>query len=391
MKDFKTFILIVVSLFILVNCQGSKNIDRQRTEVIHGVKHIYNPEIPLKGRVTLQVQKVFQIDPDNLNINNPPLFQKFEHGENGETFLIDNKAVRVYRFDKDGSFKGAFLRKGNGPGEMPYVSNFSAAGNKLWIKSGRRLAIFDSEGNFLEEKKLKFNYYPVVSVDNKRFIANFSIYENDQSGKKKRKNLSALLDLDNKKLVTFFETDNPCRIEIFKENFRMVFSNWLITPNIFLKYDGAKNLLYLSLSNEYKIFVMDLAGVIHRIIHRSHQAVELGKSEKTEISNWFKQFSDAERKLFKSYLPDHFCVIRGFGLLPGGRLAVLRIKGIESYEIDIFDNEGRFIYTLLMPEDFPEQFEFHEDRIAALKEEEDSYIYMEYQVLNLPDIFGDGG
>jgi hypothetical protein len=67
---------------------------------------------------------------------------------------------------------------------------------------------------------------------------------------------------------------------------------------------------------------------------------------------------------------------------------VSRITGIKSVEIDIFDGNGVFVYLLKLPDGVPDSFMFYGDKLTVIKQEDNSSIYIQYQITNLPEIFG---
>jgi hypothetical protein len=88
-------------------------------------------------------------------------------------------------------------------------------------------------------------------------------------------------------------------------------------------------------------------------------------------------------------LPNTLNAISGIEVLPEGHLAVKRITGLDSVEIDIFDKNGHCIYTIILSEDIPDLRDviFFENTIGVITELEDRNVFMEYKVKNLPSIF----
>ena len=76
----KKVILIIsmISLEFLYGCKN-KETDQVQTMMIDGVKYILNPEIPLKGTVTLEIQKIREIDP----------------------YLREEVGIKILRFERD--------------------------------------------------------------------------------------------------------------------------------------------------------------------------------------------------------------------------------------------------------------------------------------------------
>ncbi len=86
--------------------------------------------------------------------------------------------------------------------------------------------------------------------------------------------------------------------------------------------------------------------------------------------------------------PDHLVALEDLEVMPKGYLAAFRWISIERSEIDVFDSEGRFVFTLTLPEglDLIRPF-FFESGIAGVVMGDDTTTYVEYRIKNLPEIF----
>lgn len=75
--------LMITFLFIPVGCKNNQEV---KTVEIKGVKHIQNPDNPIKGIIRLEVEKVLEIDPyqyEGVGLNS----LSFKRG-NDETVII---------------------------------------------------------------------------------------------------------------------------------------------------------------------------------------------------------------------------------------------------------------------------------------------------------------
>ncbi|GAH52040.1 unnamed protein product, partial [marine sediment metagenome] len=72
-----------------------------------------------------------------------------------------------------------------------------------------------------------------------------------------------------------------------------------------------------------------------------------------------------------------------------GYLAVYRVSDIETVEVDVFDQEGRYVYVMKHPEGISlERIKFYNFGFAIKETQEDGLeFYAEYKIKNLPDIF----
>jgi hypothetical protein len=95
------------------------------------------------------------------------------------------------------------------------------------------------------------------------------------------------------------------------------------------------------------------------------------------------------RQQAKEQLAGELNMIWGMEVLPDGNLAIWRITGLESVEIDLFDREGRLLYTVLPSAEIPDLrgVTFYERTIGIISELEEGNVYVEYRVKNLKGLF----
>jgi len=91
----------------------------------------------------------------------------------------------------------------------------------------------------------------------------------------------------------------------------------------------------------------------------------------------------------KEQLPAALNAIWGMTVLPNGYLAVKRITGLESVEVDLFDKEGRLLYTILPSPEIPDLrgAVIFRNTIGVIFEGEEGNLYVEYRVKNLKEIW----
>ena len=76
-------------------------------------------------------------------------------------------------------------------------------------------------------------------------------------------------------------------------------------------------------------------------------------------------------------------------MLPDGHLAVKRITGLDSIEIDVFDRDGHCVYTILPSAEIPDlkNVILFENTIGIFTEWEERIIFIEYRAKNMKGIF----
>ena len=109
MRKFKkiknvSVLFLVLSLIFLYCCKKSETPVKVKSEVIDGVKHVYNTSTPLKGSITFEVEKVFEIDSSKINSKNFAHFQEGDHDNESNLYLLDRFNVKIYKFSNPNFF-----------------------------------------------------------------------------------------------------------------------------------------------------------------------------------------------------------------------------------------------------------------------------------------------
>jgi len=370
----------VLSLFL---CCGPKEGEVEKI-MVDGVSHIMNPEIPLKGEVTLDIEKTREINPYQFEEVGLRSFSFIRDG-GGELILYDLNGAEAQMFNKNGEYKGSLFRKGQGPGEFPEGQVFSVyfMNNQIWATGNMKFAKYDKNGQFLFERKI--GYSPSVFVDeNTFFIREREEKEQEWLNKVSLVNLS--LDKDNESsIIDFFQKENVGMIQ--SRDGKTRFGEAWATPYIQFVYDQENRKLYVELNTEYKIYVKNLKGESMYVIERPYNNVKVSSEDKKKLLSWALKFPTSKWML--SAYPDTLVAIKGIKILPNGYLAVYRVSGIETVEVDIFDQEGRYVYIMKHPEGVSlEGVKFYSFGFAIKETQEDDLdVYAEYKIKNLPDIF----
>jgi hypothetical protein len=74
--------------------------------------------------------------------------------------------------------------------------------------------------------------------------------------------------------------------------------------------------------------------------------------------------------------------------LPKGYLAVYRISGQKEYEVDVFDDQGRYVYIIKTPDNINlDRAVFYDFGFSTAETVDDFPVYVESRIKNLPEIF----
>jgi len=393
-KKKKIAVLMIVAL-VLISCKGSEREAAYRTELIDGIQHVYNTGKPIRGKIPLEVAETLRIDPSGIDQDNPPLFQSAVKDDSGNLYLADHLNVRVYKFDSSGQPVAQFLSKGQGPGEFPNFGGVQIVDGHAWVVGNwpLKIAEFTLDGQFINEWKFPSfrNFYlrtQVIAED--RFLT-VSCREGTDVQKPIR--VSALINSEEEFLTRYYEDRNAgiFRIQTGQQEGPAIAStNPLIAADIHHTSDRESGTIFVCSNREYVITAKNPDGTTRMIIHNGYEKIGLDEAAKDNILQLIAPRLPPEARLStKEQLPPALNAIWGMTVLPNGYLAVKRITGLESVEIDLFDREGRLISTILPSPAIPDLrgVTIFENSIGVISELAEKNIYVEYRVKNMKEIF----
>jgi hypothetical protein len=392
----KKSILLAILAFLFISCKRGEETSSIKTELVGGIPHIYNTGEPLKGKMTLQVSEVLRIDPVEIDLENPPLFETAVKDEMGNLYLADNQNVRVYKFDSGGKPVAQFLRKGQGPGEFRMFGDLQVADDHVWIIGTwpLKIAKVTLDGQFINEwmfRKFRNFYLRTRVIDEDRFLT--VSYRDGGESPEDRTRVSALMNSSEEFLTHYYEDSNAGIFRIRtgqQEGPAIASTNPLIAADIHHAYDRDSGTVYVCNNREYEIQAKDSDGKTRLVIHKAHEKIALDDPIKESILQLIAPRIPQEAiQPAKEQLPDALNAIWGMTVVPGGKLAVKRITGLESAELDLFDREGRLLYTILPSAEIPDlrKVTMFEGTMGVILEREEGNIYVEYRVKNLEGIW----
>jgi len=393
MRKSSIFLLIIV-LFI-ISCKRDERNSSLRTEIIGGIEHVYNTGKPLKEKTPLEVTEILRIEPSEIGQDNPPLFETAVKDDLGNLYLADHQNVRIYRFDSGGQLVAQFLRKGQGPGEFPGFGDVQIVDNHVWIVGTwpLKIAKFTLDGKFINEWKFPSfrNFYlrtQVIAED--RFL---TVSYREGSDVQNRIRVSALINSEEEFLTSYFQDQSAGIFRIrtgLQEGPAIASTSPLIAADIHHAYDRDSGAVFACNNREYEIGVKNLDGITRMVIHRAYEKIGLDEAAKDNILQLIAPRIPPEARVSaKEQLPTALNAIWGMAVIPGGYLAVKRITGLESVEIDLFDKEGHLLYTILPSAEIPDlrRVTIFGNSIGVVAELAEKNIYVEYKVKNIKGIW----
>jgi hypothetical protein len=378
MKRILSFGIIILLAAAVVAAQ-----EKTEFKTIDGVPHALNPAKPLKGTITLEVERTRTINP----YDQPDVSLRmtlFSRDAAGNVMLYDPNGAEGHRFDASDKYLGLVTKKGQGPGEFSPMQVYRALfiDPGIWVFGGMKVAHFDDSGTLLKERTLKNRFYG--PVDAGHFFTETVSWD---SQKKQARTL---------KLAAFDMEGAESTVDLLSaENIGMIMNpngqggigeGWA-TPNFYYTADPERQRIFYGLNQEYKIRVKDYAGKDLLVIERPCERVKIGRKD-IEVLVPFAAKEERLKWVFSAF-PDRLAAIKEIRSLPKSYLGVFRITGANKIELDIFDGEGRYIYAVIVPPDVRTDYlKFFPTGYGTIEQDGDYYVYREYRIKNLPEVFG---
>jgi hypothetical protein len=369
------FCILICIAFVAAGLTLGQN--RAKVKTINGVPHVLNPAKPLKGIVSLEIEKILEIDPYKIDDVGMRMIL-FARDDDGSVVLYDPNSVEARRFNEKGEHLGLLFRKGQGPGEFWQGAgvNIFFSHNQIWAFNMVKLAKFDKDGRFLEEKKL--GSWPAILVSDDLCFKRVRFQDTEKivltsldSGKEN--SAAAIMFFQAKKVGVHRSPDGE-----------RGFASILVIPEINIAYNPNRQIFYGALNTEYKIHAKNLKGETVFVIEKPHKKIKLSRKDKEQIL----YVRDASDNWKFDACPDYLVAISELAVLPNDYLAVGHFTSIKEREIDIFDPRGEYVYVLKLPARMRlDRTEFFRGGIATGMESKEGYLYAEFKVKNLPEIF----
>jgi len=378
----KFFYLFLIFMVALAGCKKTEE-NSVQIEVIDGIPHVMNPELPLRGAILLELEKRLEINPYEHEEIGLKSFDAVKDND-GEVILYDINNSEAERFTKDGDYIGSLFRKGQGPGEFTRMSLLYVRfiNDQIWVTGRRKLAKFDKQGQFIEEFQLGDSI--ATFIDQNQYITE----KRTRTGEDLHKQIMI------KKISETNEIEEgPVLME--GTNLGMIrippsggFGDEWGTPDIEYAVDRNTKKMYVAMKIEYKIHAIDEDGSTLYVIEVPHECVALSGKDKEAMLEFFLQRESERKQRFLDAYPDKLMAFKEMKVLPKGYLAVHRISGPKEYGVDVFDDQGRYIYKIEPPENINlDRAVFYDFGFTTVETVDDFPVYVEYRIKNLPEIF----
>ncbi len=182
----KNLVLIICFLFIASSFPSpiqKKALDSQKTfrfETQNGIRTVINSGTPLFGKLTLELEKEFEIDAEKNDEIDYERFRDLILNQNGDIYVLCHKPSSyhsvIYVFKKTGELKQSIsLYKEMSKEIQPIaiISNQETNDFYVYEQSQEYLSAFDRTGNFKDKMKLPDDLESCVHLQDSEFLGVF--------------------------------------------------------------------------------------------------------------------------------------------------------------------------------------------------------------------------
>jgi len=247
----------------------------------------------------------------------------------GEVYVLNFSEARIQHYDRDGQLKQIIGRKGKGPGEFTFPSQFTMFDDRLYVFDllEGHLTMFDLDGHYQHRLAVEEGDVEMVKVRGGWIVATWGlittngpaeVYWTDDR-------------LEHKKVLVRFENAgySSGKWTLTDGNQTVGYYSRIDTkPLLIASPDG--NRAYLADNRAFKIHVIDTdTRRVSHVITRQHRAIPFDEE-------WGMEGADEARRRFRSQVPnirfeinrpEYFPAIRSMIFDPQGRLVVNRWRG----------------------------------------------------------------
>ena len=310
---------------------------------------IENPEKPINadaGRI-VELEKMFTIgDTGSGYYFEAPRLPKV--APDRSIFVLDRE--QLLRFDQSGKFLHNYFKKGQGPGELEYVTNYFLTENHVIIHNGRpnKVVYLDYKGELVKEFRIEQaeSFMTLIAYADGRFY--FQKY-----GIPLVKGEPKIVDVPQALVLVSDDGKNMQGLQSFQTKSYVAVRggargsigiNMLITA----QYDS--RLLFVSHIPDYQVKLFDLEdNNVLRIFNRNYKKVntpdEIKNAQKSYVILNDQKFTAPEQKHLNDIF--HLLVVKD-------RLWVMTstLDKEKGWLVDVYDIQGRYVDNFYLK--FPE-------------------------------------
>ncbi len=280
---------------MLVSFGGQKAEWKGKIEIEDGIKVIKNPEEPLYGEITFELEEDLSIG--NEEDENYLFFRArdIQVDTEGNIYVLDRGNYRLQVFDKDGKYLRTTGKRGQGPGEFnaPHGLQLDDKTGNIFVAdfNSMTVIIFEKEGKYIDKDIHHAEFLNDFYLDSDGCIwGKFSL-----PGINVRYRSIKKLNLTGKVEKTFAESPYPTQMikisEIREGNTTSllgVMVNSGYEDDLFISKVDNHTFIY-GHSKKYELVAVDKAGNVLFMIRKDESPVKITKSEKDRVKDRIKE------------------------------------------------------------------------------------------------------
>jgi hypothetical protein len=282
------YVLILSLLILVVTCQKGPENEAQ-VEVIDGITHIHNTDVPLYPKRAVVFEEELSIGGDD-DAGNIILYQpgRYAVNDKGDIYISDRQELVIKKFNPEGHHMQTIGAKGEGPGEFQAIGSIATIPDGRLIVMdwrARRTSIFDADGIFKKSYKWRQSHLDL-------YLVTESAYTIQEPHYVERQLFVKTFDFDGNERVSFGQFTPPGNKVVIQGD--SAFSIGLpYAPASIFAGDPARQWLYHCLNDSYLIEVFNNEGKIIRKIDRPYKPVPFTDKDAQEYLERFEEDSES--------------------------------------------------------------------------------------------------
>jgi hypothetical protein len=291
--------------------------------------------------LTWELKKVLELGKEDLIFYS---ITSISEDRNGNFYVLDEKAYKIYKFTPNGKLLLSFGNKGQGPGDMqkPHYIRLTTGNHLAVCEVIDYVSFFDTKGNFLKRIRVPKGLGLTYIKDN--------LYYGWEWRRKSKQQV--LVNDRGKILKSFFEVSKDLfSVSAPDETGRMVMSNFYAreyTPS--LLFSSFNDHSVVAVGNRYEILLLNNKVEVEKRIQRDVKPANISPKERDYFKNDIKgrrNLHDFVKKVFIKRIPvvkNYFADI----LLSEKYIFVFRVKedildDKAFIPVDIFSLRGEYM------------------------------------------------
>ena len=368
-NKFISIVLSISALTMLVSCQQQKAEWKGTIEEVDGITVVNNPKEPMYREDVFNMKEELTLE--KKEESEEYLFERVRNidiDKNDNIYVLDDKAVQIKIFDKNGELIRIFGSEGQGPGEMQYPFFMQITSKKevmVFDPLTRRLLFFSMEGKYLRQTSTAKIVNPMhpVKLDSRGELIALLVPPPPMGGEEIKRfdsNLNLLMMISKNE-----KDDSYLRRETIA---------W--SPSLFCVVTQNDNIVW-GYSKKYEFQVLNPEGKLIRKIIKDYEPVNVAEEDR---ERYRQRLSRLPRFGLKIIFPKYFPAFWDISVDEKERIFVRTYERVKNKErffyFDVFDSEGKHIVKVPMLVSLNRPFVWKKNKLYTIEEDEDGYQYV---------------